>query len=237
VVGGGGDHGTDATQSDATAAGADPPGQLLHPDDMETVIGRYQRRIAEHGPTFQSQASGTIDTQRARQEMHASAVVGHRPRVLDIGCGVGSFYEHLQAQRPDCDYTGYDIVPEYVDSCRRRYPAAAFLLRNALADGIEGIFDCVVMSQVLNNRYRKSDNTEIMQEAIGLALSHARRSVSVDMMSSFVDYENPDLFYYHPADILNFAKSLTPWVVLRHDYLPFEFCIQLFHAPPGSRAE
>ena len=85
------------------------------------------------------------------------------------------------------------------------------------------------MSQVLNNRYSSSDNFQVMCQAIQLAYNHSNHSVSIDMMSSYVDFENPELYYYQPEEIFKFAKSLTKKVKLLHDYRPFEFCIQLFH--------
>jgi len=82
---------------------------------------------------------------------------------------------------------------------------------------------------VLNNHYRKSDNMKVMQRALELAFEHTRVSVSVDMLSSYVDFRNPDLFYYSPEEIFRMAKAIAPRVVIRHDYRAFEFCVQLFH--------
>ena len=56
-------------------------------------------------------------------------------------------------------------------------------MRNIFLEGIAGSYDTVVMSQVLNNRYHKSDNMQVMQRALDLAFQHTRVSVSVDMLS------------------------------------------------------
>jgi hypothetical protein len=109
------------------------------------------------------------------------------------------------------------------------YPDASFAVRNIFVDGIEGVYDTVIMSQVLNNRYEKSDNMQVMQRALELAFSHTRVSVSVDMLSTYVDFRNPELFYYSPEDIFRMAKAIAPRVLIRHDYRAFEFCVQLFH--------
>jgi SAM-dependent methyltransferase len=154
---------------------------------------------------------------------------GDRASVLDIGCGLGSFYEHLTGAGIHCEYTGYDIVPEYVECCRERFPECRFELRNFFDQGIAGEFDTIVMSQALNNRYEHSDNVRVVQAALRAAFASTRISVSVDLLSSYVDFHAPDLFYYSPEEIFGFAKTLTRRVVLRHDYRPFEFCVQLFH--------
>ena len=202
---------------------------ILSPDDVRDVVDRYRKRIGQHGVTFDSLNSGSIEKQRIRHEVHASAIRSDCPSVLDVGCGLGGFCLYLKDRGLSCSYTGYDIVGEYIEECRRQFREATFELRNIFTDGIEGEFDTVVMSQVLNNHYRASDNLEVMEQALSLAYSHSRVSVSVDMMSTYVDFRNPEVFYYPPEEIFRIAKSLARRVILRHDYRPFEFCIQLFH--------
>ena len=202
---------------------------VLDPEDTHRVIRGYQLRIAKYGATFASLNSGSLEKQKIRHQVHASALLGSDPSVLDIGCGLGDFYQSLKEDGRNCQYTGYDIVPEYVAECRKRYPEANFQVRDIFREDIDGAYETIVMSQLLNNRYQKSDNLQVMKTALSLAFRHTRISVSVDMMSTYVDFQNPDLFYYSPEEIFRFAKSITRRVVLRHDYRPFEFCIQLFH--------
>jgi SAM-dependent methyltransferase len=203
--------------------------RVLDPDDVSQVIQRYQKRIAEHGATFASLNSGSEEKQAIRQWVHASALHGEQPSILEVGCGLGDFYKYLVRQNRDCSYHGYDIVPEYIAECQRVFPQSKFAVRNIFLDGIDGSYDTVVMSQVLNNRYQKSDNMQVMQRALELAFEHTRVSVSVDMLSTYVDFRNPDLFYYSPEDIFRMAKVIAPRVLIRHDYRAFEFCVQLFH--------
>lgn len=103
------------------------------------------------------------------------------------------------------------------------------MIRNILNDGISGTFDTIVMSQTWNNRYEESDNLTVIQLALRLAFAATRVSVSVDMLSSYADHQLPEVFYYSPEEMFAFGKTLTRRVTLRHDYRPFEFCLQLFH--------
>ncbi len=206
----------------------------LDPRDLAAVTKRYQKRVAEHGLTFDSLCSGSKEKQRIRHQMHRSAIRREPSRVLDIGCGLGSFYRFLESQAVPIEYTGYDIVPEYVDECRRRHGEARFELRNVFSEGIEGTYDTIVAASVLNNRYRHSDNLAIMRKMLGLAYRHTEVSVSIDMMSTYVDFQNPQVFYYPPEEIFRMARTIARRVVLRHDYRPYEFCIQLFHEDAGG---
>jgi len=203
--------------------------QVLDPDDVRQVVCRYQKRIAEHGATFVSLNSGSLQKQELRHTVHASALQGRKPSILEVGCGLGDFYKYLLSREIDCSYLGYDIVPEYIAECRHLYPSARFELRNIFVEGIADSYDTIVMSQVLNNRYQKSDNLQVMRRALELAFERTRLSVSIDMMSTYVDFRNPDLFYYPPVEIFAIAKSIAPRVIIRHDYRAFEFCVQLFH--------
>ena len=202
---------------------------VLDPDDVKRVVQRYQERIAQHGATFESLNSGSQEKQVIRQWVHSSALRGEQPSILEVGCGLGDFYGYLIEHKRDCAYRGYDIVPEYIAECRHTYPQVEFEVRNIFLEGIDGSYDTVVMSQVLNNRYQKSDNMQVMKRALELGFQHTRVSVSVDMLSTYVDFRNPVLYYYSPEDIFRMAKSIAPRVLIRHDYRAFEFCIQLFH--------
>ncbi len=207
---------------------------VLATSDAALVRKRYQDRIARHGVTVASLNAGTPEKQRILHSLHSAALPADNPEVLDIGCGLAHFFEFMLEQELPRSYCGYDIVPEYVEACRKRHPGARFSVRNIFEEGIDGYYDTIIMSQVLNNRYQDSDNIAVMRSALAMAFEHARVSVSIDMLSTYVDYEEPHLFYYSPVAIFQFAKTLTRHVALRHDCHPFEFCIQLFHEdPPG----
>jgi SAM-dependent methyltransferase len=197
--------------------------------DVAAVVARYKNRIGQLGVSLESMASGGAEKQRIRHTVHASALRGQRPSILDVGCGIAQFYEFLNRSGIACQFTGYDIVPEYVEYCRQHYMAGTFEQRNIFTDGIGDTFDSVVISQSLNNRYQHSDNMKVMATALDLAYRHTRVSVSVDMMSSYVDFQVPDLYYYCPEEVFRIAKKICRRVCLRHDYRPFEFCIQLYH--------
>ncbi len=200
----------------------------LSQKDLDNVKRRYEERIKQFGVSFDSLNSGDNLKQLLRCEAHLQAI-NPEAHILDIGCGLGFFYTFLEERNFKNRYTGYDIIKEYIEYCKTNYPNASFECRNIFEEGIEGTYDTIVMSQVLNNRYANSDNMKVMCEAIELAYKHTTHSVSIDMMSKYVDFENPELFYYQPEEIFSFAKKITRKVKLLHDYRPFEFCIQLFH--------
>ncbi len=43
------------------------------------------------------------------------------PRYLDMGCGFAAFYDYMQKQGVQCDYTGVDAVDDHVSYCQHTY--------------------------------------------------------------------------------------------------------------------
>jgi ubiquinone/menaquinone biosynthesis C-methylase UbiE len=81
-----------------------------------------------------------------------SARLPHGGRVVDVGCGTGSFALLLAAARPDASILGLDGDPDALAIAQRKAPQIAF--RRALADATgepDGGADAVTMSLVLHH--------------------------------------------------------------------------------------
>lgn len=204
------------------------PRIALPTHEMQRIVARYSERFQAFGHDLRTLNPGNFEKYRLQHTIHASIGDLRGRDVLDIGCGLGHFYEFLKTNSIDVNYTGYDIVPEFIDSNRGRFPEARFELRDIFRDGIDGEHDYVVMCQVFNNRYADIRNDVIVKQAMAIAFQSVRRAVSIDMLSSYVNYEEPHLFYFSPEEMFAHARSLTRFVCLRHDYLPFHFTIVLY---------
>lgn len=196
--------------------------------DLEYIRSRYLKRISEHGVSFASMNSGTEEKQKIRHGVHAS-IVGKHMSVLDVGCGIGQFYENLLSSGFEGRYVGIDIVPDYIDYCKSKYPQAEFHFRDVFEYGFEETYDVITASQVFNARYSQANNEAVLKEFLKLAFVHTRHGVSVDMLTSYADFNVKELFYFNPEEVFSFSKGLSRLVALRHDYLPFEFCLQVMH--------
>lgn len=205
---------------------------MIDDRDRKTIIDRYSERFHQFGVDIRTLNPGTAERHRLQHEVHASAGEMNGKTILDIGCGLGHYYEFLRDKQLDVDYIGYDIVPEFIESNRERFPDARFEVRDVSAEGIAHEADYVVMCQVFNNKYEHASNVDVVREAIRVALASAREAVSIDMLSDYVNYREPHLNYFSPEEMFRYAKSLTRFVKLRHDYLPFHFTLFLY----GERA-
>ena len=103
------------------------------------------------------------------------------------------------------------------------------------ADDME--LDYIVSSQAFNNKFTHSDNWEVMKLVLAKCCRIAKKGVAIDMMSTYVDFYEDHLYYFDPAKVFEFCKTLTKRVTIRHDYPLFEFTIYIYPDFEGWRAD
>ena len=100
-------------------------------------------------------------------------------------------------------------------------------VKNILHDDYP-LFDYIVSTSSFNLPLEFEDNYSFISTLLGSCYQHAKKAVSVDFLSSYVDFESVDGFHYEPEKIFKISKSITKRVKLRHDYPLFEFAVYLF---------
>lgn len=205
---------------------------MIDETDLRAIVERYGRRFQEFGVDLRTLNSGTAERHRLQHSIHASVGPLEGRSVLDVGCGLAHYYEYLRDRGIRLgSYTGIDIVPEFIGANRARFPEARFELQDASADSLGFEADYVVMCEVFNNRYAHASNDAVVKQAIASGFAAARVAMSIDMVGDYVDYRQPEAHYFSPEEMFGYAKSLTRFVALRHDYLPFHFTLFLYKQP------
>ena len=204
---------------------------FLPDPDKKSIIDRYSSRFREHGIDPKTLNTGKGDKHRIQLDVHASAGQLSGKSVLDIGCGLAFFYRHLRDAGVIVKYTGYDIVDDFVTSNQAQYPQCHFETRDILVDGINSSPDWAFFCQVFNNRYKHADNRKVVEQCLQLAFAACREGVSIDMLSTYVSFREDHLYYFSPEEMFAFAKTLSPYVTLRSDYLPYDFTLTIYKAP------
>lgn len=198
------------------------------------IRDHYRALLREHGDSAESAQYTSRESQFRRFAALAPIADLRGKRVLDFGCGTGSFAEYLDSigQTP-VHYTGVDIVPEFFDFARAKLPGSRFCLPDELGDAE---FDFAFVSGVFNNR--RANNRAFWQTTVQSLFARCSGGVALNLMSTYVDYREPGLFYESPERAFRFVKTnVTPFVVLRHDYLPkpcsiaFEFAMYAYRVP------
>lgn len=199
----------------------------------DRIRNHYRALLQEHGDTAAAAQYSSRESQERRYGQLARIGELRGARVLDFGCGSGHLATYLATRGTEVRYTGVDIVPELLEAGRLKHPAHRF---GTLDDFAGETFDYVLVSGVYNNR--RSDNRNFWQSSVRELFALCTKGLAFNMMSKYVDYEDPELYYEQPEEAFAFVKKeLTPFVNLVHDYLvksgsvPFEFCIYALRQP------
>jgi SAM-dependent methyltransferase len=194
----------------------------LSSEEKKKIIERYDGWLAKHG--ISEQALGwTKGNQRLRFEILLSHWDVKGSDVLDFGCGFGDLYGFFQDRKIDARYEGIDINPRLVQEAQKKYPAGRFSVRDAFEDGLSRDYDFIFSSGVHN--FKLADNWKFVAATFELFSRHARKGFALNFLADQTDFVQPDAYYADPSAVLKLARGYSRRVLLRCDYMPFEFTI------------
>ncbi len=171
-------------------------------------------------------------------------------RILDIGCGIGGFYDFLQEKGITCDYTGIDINTNMIEQAKKRLPALAdrfFLfdileekwedksddkLRNVFGKG----FDYAFSVGPLNLKFAPIPETPQKEGWLHINMDLTMRFLeemhrladigsALSMTSIYTRKPNDETYYYDPADLLTHTSKFCTNAKIDHTYLPHDFTV------------
>jgi SAM-dependent methyltransferase len=210
----------------------------LKSEDRQRFVDLYGSRFRRFGHDIRTVGWGSRREQWLRFAVLCRNINLNGRRILDVGCGLGDFVAFVVARGiREFDYLGIDIVPELVEEAKKKFGGRGrqFITSDLLADRDFGEFDVVLSSGAFT--LRVSDNLSLAKEAIARMFALSRHAVAINFLSTYVDYQRPKNFHYEPEAMFSYARSLTRWVRLHHDYPLYEFTLQLFHEPNWDAAE
>ncbi len=188
------------------------------------VIAYFTKRLSEHGLSYQSVDWGSAEGQRRRFEVLADIGIGTNDTVLDIGCGLGDFYQFLKERGHTGEYTGIDITPGMVERARIRFAQGRFLngdfweIDNTLYDWVtaSGIF-------YLNTE----GGAQYVQDSAKKMFQIARKGIAFNCLSASKHDSKSNEFSAKPLEVLENCMSISPNTELRNDYHPRDFSIYM----------
>lgn len=201
----------------------------------ETMRSYYEGVLAERGPVPEGVDWKSREAQEEAFAVLARDVVAPEDSVLDVGCGLAHLAHWLRAQGHRGVYTGIDIAPLMVEAARRRDPELDVREVDLLEpDALEGerfdhVLACGVFTEHFDIEY--DDFERFVERLVTRMWQVADVSVGFNMLTDHVDFRVDRLHYASPSRWLEFARSLTRHVVVRHDYPAFFFTVQLFREP------
>ncbi len=195
----------------------------------------YSGKIREHGPNAKGVDWVHEDRAQQRQDMMLGVVLpqdkSENFSLLDVGCGYGALLTRAQSLQLKVDYTGNDLVADMITHARALHPDSHFVVGDFLETEWDETFDYVICNGIMTFKHRASllDMEKYCFALITKMFKMARKGIAFNMMSSRVNYYDPNLFYRNPIEIINFCQAnLSSKLRLENAYLPFEFTIHLY---------
>ena len=195
------------------------------------IIDFYVKKINQFGISHETVGWGSQESQQLRFEVLLRNLSIENKIILDIGCGLGDLVSFIKKCRTEnFSYIGLELVPEFVRLAKDRY------VGNNQVQFIEGdmeqlfsmnqSIDIVTLSGALN--IRVDDNWSLMAKVLTRGFEICKECITVNFLTTYVDYSLNKNYHFQPEKIFAFAKSLSPHVNLIHDYPLYEFTVQIF---------
>jgi SAM-dependent methyltransferase len=191
-------------------------------EEVRLVLDRYAKRLAALGPVPEA-LGWTRNRHVLRYHVLLEPWGLTTERLLDFGCGVGDLYAYCREHHPGVQYEGIDLNGALVAAGRERYPDARLSVGNALKDGLDGRWDVIVASGLFN--FKLGNNWAFVEAVFDLFAGAACKGFAANFLSDRVDYRLDDTFHADPTRVLALAYRYSNRVMLRNDYMPFEFTV------------
>ena len=149
--------------------------------------------------------------------------------VLDIGCGFGDIIPFISAKAKHFEYTGIDLVSEFIEIARKKHPEHEFIIGDYFGKPLQEKFDIVLTSGTLNSNVEYP--MDCREKAIKIMFDHAKEAVVFNMAGSYPQPTNKEkykVWYANSLEILKFCLSLSPKVIFRHHYRMKDFTLIIF---------
>ena len=232
------EHSSPATTYDLNSRGfVERDGQGITVDEsgdqlgaaLEKVRAYWDGRARSHLPDLEKLEWSHEHTQQLRYDAFLLDHDLQGKSVLDLGCGLGHFYDHLVRRGIDVEYLGYDISPAMIRQCRARLPNLNFESGDFLSYWPDSRFDYSVAFGIHNICI--ASGWSILEQVTRHQFALSGIAAHVDLLSDRFTSFAAHIQAWSAEQVLTMALAITPHVALHHDYLETDFSVNLYRAP------
>lgn len=198
----------------------------LWTEQIARVARLYKSLVDRYGHDPRACDYGRPESQRIKFEVLAQTMPLQGKRVLDVGCGFADFADYLFAYYGELTYEGIDITPRMIEEARRLHPALSLRVLDILEQDPGGPYDLVTANGIFYLLGKGAES--YMRQLIVRMYEFSSSAVAFNSLSIWADHKESGESYADPLATVEFCRTLTPWVVLRHDYMPHDFTIYMY---------
>jgi len=200
---------------------------------LKGIASLYEENLQNYGTASKSVGWKDEASQILRFEKLAQVIDSRRAgagiSVNDLGCGYAAMYSFLDDQ-PSITlsrYYGYDISDKMLQTAAKTVandPRAVFIRASEITEEADYSF----VSGTFNVRLDASDElwTDHILRAIRNLAAKSRRGFAFNLLTTYVDWKQENLYYGDPFMFFDFCKrNISPYVSLLHDYPLYEWTL------------
>jgi hypothetical protein len=200
----------------------------MNQQDRLAAENRYNDRLLKYG--YSEEALGWT---KNKNDMRFKALLSewradlNNASICDFGCGFGDLFGYLKShtELDSIQYCGIEINQKLVEIGREIYPDAEFWVGDFVNEPFDRTFDFAFSSGVFNHKLSFQDEYDFISECLNKLNAISRKGYAVNFLSDKVDYKLEHTFHSNPGKILELVYQHSRHVVLRNDYMPFEFTV------------
>lgn len=199
---------------------------------LDGIAELYGQRLSDHGLSSQSVCWKTEASQILRFDQLVYVLNqehgGEEMSVNDFGCGYAAMFRYLD-ELPNVrlgQYYGYDISDEMLKAAGETVTDARahFIKSSRVTEEADYSF----VSGTFNVKLGASDEVwvEHLKEMLMNLAEKSRKGFAFNLLSTYVDWKQEDLYYGDPFMFFDFCKRhISRYVALLHDYPLYEWTI------------
>lgn len=199
--------------------------KIWQEEDREN-IKIYDDLVRQHGLSFKALDWGSRESQFLRFKILSEIGIVKGASLLDVGCGLGDFLEWANNAGLEIKYCGVDITASLIDAANKKFGNNCFQTLNIIEDKDLPKYDYVIASGIFAKRI--SGGNEYAQAMIRQMFSMCNKGLAFNSLSSLSDNLDENDFSMNPYELMDFCRTLSPWVVMRHDYHPNDMTVYLY---------
>lgn len=191
-------------------------------EEINLIINRYNKRLNLYGHDPR-----TLGWPKKRHFLRYEILLSqwdlNGKEVLDYGCGFGDMYEYAIKRGIKLIYEGVDINEKLLIEGQKKYKNINLYKVGGELNQLNKSYDYILSSGVYN--LKLSENWKNIESAFELFNKYSKFGFALNFLSNRVEYELEETYHSDPVKILDLAYKYSNRVILRNDYMPFDFTI------------
>jgi hypothetical protein len=194
----------------------------------------YKDLYQEHKGSPMAVSSESLNHKKKRFELICGVFKeDNNFSVHDVGMGLSDLGEYIFANNRDkkVEYSGSEILEEYVNDSALRFPDSNFFLRDLATQCFEDKHDYLLLSGVFHQRRDSSikDWERFSQNILLNSFKMCNKGIAFNFISPFVDFYQTQVYYCNLIKLINFVNDdLSRFFEIKHHYALYEFTMYVY---------